>query len=201
VSAAVAGLPRLYLVRHGETEWSRSGQHTSHTDLQLTERGEEMARELAPFLRETAFAFVWTSLLQRARQTCALAGLGRAATIEPELAEWEYGDYEGRTSADIRQNRPGWNIFKDGCPGGETPGQISDRADRVVGRLRALEGNIAVFTHGQFGCVLAARWIGLAVIEGQHFSLDPASLSVLGPKPGHPELPAVLRWNFVAAES
>ncbi len=199
MSVVGASLPQLHLVRHGETEWSRSGRHTGRTDLPLTERGEEMARELAPFLRDTGFAFIWTSPLRRARQTCVLADLGRSAALEPELAEWDYGDYEGRTSADIRQDRPGWNIFEDGCPGGETPGQISDRADRLIGCLRTLEGDIALVSHGQFGCVLAARWIGLAVVEAQHFSLEPASLSVLGPKPGHSELPAVLRWNFVPA--
>jgi broad specificity phosphatase PhoE len=200
VSANAINSPRLYFVRHGETEWSRSGRHTGRADLPLTKRGQEMAQELAPFLRATSFVRGLTSPRQRARQTCALADLDRIAEIEPELAEWDYGDYEGRASADIRSDRPGWNVFSDGCPGGETPGQISDRADRVIDWLRPLTGNVALFSHGQFGCVLAARWIGLAVLEAQHFSLDAASLSVLGPKPGHPDVPAVLRWNFVPAE-
>jgi len=190
---------RLYLVRHGETEWSLSGQHTSRTDIPLTERGERQARDLRQRLNETEFSGVFSSSRQRARRTYALADLIQEAEIEPDLVEWDYGDYEGRRSADICRERPDWNLFRDGCPGGETPAQVSDRADRLIARLRALQGNIALFSHGQFGCALAARWIGLPVIEGQHFLLDPASLSILGYEPNHPSVPAILLWNATPA--
>jgi broad specificity phosphatase PhoE len=187
---------RLYLVRHGETEWSLSGQHTGRTDISLTSRGEEGARELAPYLRGIVFARVLTSPRQRTRQTCELAGLMGAAEIEPDLAEWDYGDYEGKRSLDICKERPGWDIFRDGCPGGEAPAQISDRADRLLSRLGALEGNVALFSHGHFGRVLAARWIGLPVIDGGHFALGTASLGILGREHSHPETPVLALWNF-----
>jgi broad specificity phosphatase PhoE len=194
-------LSRLYFIRHGETEWSLSGRHTSHTDLPLTPRGEEEARELCPRLRDIPFARVFASPRQRARQTCALAGLRPAAEIEPDLSEWDYGDYEGRQTVDIRRERPDWNLFQDGCPGGETPAQAEGRADRLIARLRALEGNIALFSHGQFGGVLAVRWIGLPVARGQHFPLGPASVSILGDDPHHLEVPVIARWNAGAEEA
>ena len=186
---------RLYLVRHGETEWSLSGQHTGRTDIPLTARGEEGARRLAPGLRETPFSHVLTSPLQRARRTCELAGLASTAVIEQDLAEWDYGDYEGRRSVDIRKQRPGWNVFRDGCPGGETTAQVSHRADRLITHLDAMDGNVALFSHGQFGCVLAARWIGLPVAEGQHFSFSPAALSILDYSPSHPDVRVIALWN------
>ena len=124
-----------------------------------------------------------------------MAGLGTAAEIEPDLAEWDYGEYEGQRSADIRKERPGWMVFRDGCPGGEMPAQVTLRADRVIARLGAMHGNVAVFSHGQFSCVLAARWIGLPIIEAQHFSLGPASISVLGYNPDHPEVAVIALWN------
>jgi probable phosphoglycerate mutase len=185
----------LSLVRHGETEWSVSGRHTSRTDVPLTEQGEQEARTVGDKLRATMFLRVFTSPMQRARRTCALAGLTPAAEIEPDLAEWDYGDYEGLHSLDIRKMRPDWNLFRDGCPGGEMPAQVSDRADRLIARLRTLNGNIALFSHGHFGRVLAVRWIGLSVTEGEHFRLDTASLSMLGSEPDHPEVPVVARWN------
>ena len=154
-----------------------------------------MACRLRPGFTHTPFALVLTSPLQRAYETCALAGLGAFAKISADLSEWDYGDYEGRSSADIDKQAPGWNVFRDGCPGGETPEQVSDRADRLIAGLLALEGNIALFSHGQFGCALAARWIGLAILEGQHFALAPASVSVLGPKPGHSQIPVIESWN------
>ena len=186
---------RLYLVRHGETEWSLSGQHTGRTDIPLTARGEDGARELGQRLRDIPYARVLTSPRQRARRTCELAGLGAMAEIEPDLAEWDYGDYEGQRHADILQTRPGWNLFRDGCPRGETPIQISERADRVLARFRVLDGNVALFSHGHFGRVLAARWIGLPVIKGQHFLLSTASLSILGYELSHPEEPVIAMWN------
>jgi probable phosphoglycerate mutase len=188
-------LPRIYLIRHGETEWSLSGQHTGRTDIPLTAPGEDGARELGQRLRDIQFARVLTSPRQRARRTCELAGLGSAAEIEPDLAEWDYGDYEGQRSANILQARPDWNLFRDGCPRGETPAQISDRADRLIARLRVLEGNVALFSHGHFGRVLAARWIGLPVSEAQRFLLDTASLSILGYEPNHVESPVIALWN------
>jgi probable phosphoglycerate mutase len=186
---------RLYFIRHGETEWSLSGQHTGRSDIPLTAHGEDEARALAPYLRDIAFADIMTSPRQRARRTCELAELGRPAEVEPDLAEWDYGDYEGRRSAEICKERPGWMLFRDGCPGGETPAQVAARADRVIGRLGEMHGNIAIFSHGQFGCVLATRWIGLAIIEARHFLLSPVTVSVLGFNPDHPEVKIIALWN------
>ena len=188
-------LPRIYLVRHGETEWSLSGQYTGRTDVPLTVHGENAARELGQRLRDIPLAHVLTSPLLRARQTCALAGLTPVAEIEPDLAEWDYGDYEGQRSADIRNLRPDWNLFRDGCPRCETPAQVSDRADRFIARLRVLDGNVALFSHGHFGRVLAARWIGLPVSEAQRFLLDTASLSILGYEHNLAESPVIALWN------
>jgi probable phosphoglycerate mutase len=148
-------------------------------------------------LRAIQFTRILTSPLLRARQTCELAGLAAEADPEPDLVEWNYGDYEGQRTVDIRQERPGWNVWRDGCPHGETPANISDRADRLLARLRALDGNVALFSHGQFGAALAARWIGLAVIEAQHFALSPASLSILAHEAGHPKVPVIALWNAV----
>jgi probable phosphoglycerate mutase len=191
---------RLYLIRHGETAWSLSHQHTSRTDIPLTEQGEYEARQLEERLRATRFIRVFTSPMQRAQWTCALAGLAAVAEIESDLAEWDYGNYEGKCSVDIRRERPDWNIFRDGCPQGEMPAQVSDRADRLIARLRALDGNIALFSHGQFGCILAARWIGLPVMEGPHFLLGTASLSILGYDPDHSEVPVIALWNAFSRE-
>ena len=146
---------RLYLVRHGQTDWSLSGQHTGQTDIPLTEQGEQDARDLAEPLRAVRFSRVFTSPRQRARRTCELVGLDAVAALEPDLAEWDYGDYEGQRSVDIRKEQPDWNLFRDGCPLGESPVEVSERADRVIARLRALEGNTAIFSHGHFGRVLA----------------------------------------------
>jgi broad specificity phosphatase PhoE len=195
VIAAKTAPLRLFVVRHGETEWSLSGQHTGRSEIALTAHGEEQARALEPLLRGIAFARVLTSPRLRAQRTCALAGLGSDAAIEPDLAEWDYGDYEGLRSAEIETARPGWSIFRDGCPHGETPVDVATRADRLFDRLRAQGGNVALFTHGHFGRALAARWIGLPVIEGQHFAIGVASIGVLGFEPSHPETAAVEMWN------
>ena len=189
---------RLYLIRHGETAWSLTGQHTGRTDILLTEQGEQDARELAERLRAVRFSRVFTSPRQRARRTCELVGLDAVAEIEPDLAEWDYGDYEGQRSVEIRKGRPDWNLFRDGCPGGESPAQVSERADRVIARLRALEGNIAIFSHGHFGRVLAARWIGLPVGQAQHFLLSTASLSILGYEHNLASESAIVLWNAVS---
>jgi broad specificity phosphatase PhoE len=186
---------RLYLIRHGETEWSLSGKHTGRSDIPLTGHGEDEARALASCFRDIPFAHVLTSPRQRARQTCELAGLGLTAKVEPDLAEWDYGEYEGQRSVDICKRRPGWMVFRDGCPGGEMSAQVSGRADRIIARLGAMHGNVAIFSHGQFGCVLAARWIGLPIIEAQHFWLGPASVSVLSHDPDHPEVAVIALWN------
>lgn len=199
---AVIGLPgelsRLYLIRHGETAWSRSGQHTGQTDIPLNEKGEQDARMLAEWLRAVRFSRVFTSPLQRARRTCELAGFGDVAEIEPDLVEWDYGDYEGQFSIDTRKKRPNWNLYRDGCPGGESPAQVSERADRLIARFRTLEGNIAIFSHAQVGRVLATRWIGLPVEQAQHFVLSTASLSILGYEHNLAAESAILLWNAVS---
>jgi len=192
---------RLYFIRHGETEWSLSGQYTGRADVTLTAHGEEEARELAPRLRNIPFAHVLTSPLKRAQQTCALAGFGASAALEPDLTEWDNGDDEGRTPADIFTSRPGWNLFRDGSLHGETPTQISDRADRLITRLRALNGNVALFSHSHFGRVLAARWIGLSVEWAQHLSLSTASLSILCYEHHRTDQPAIALWNSTAHDT
>ena len=189
---------RVYFIRHGATDWTVSGQYTGGTDVVLSTEGEAAARALAPRLREITFTRVLTSPLQRARRTCELAGLAAAAAIDPDLTEWNNGAYEGRTGTDILGSHPGWNLFRDGGPQGETPLQISDRVDRFVSRLEAMEGNIALFSHGHFGRVLGARWIGLSVAQGQHLLLDPASLSILAYEHGLRELRAIALWNSAA---
>jgi probable phosphoglycerate mutase len=186
-------------MRHGETEWTLSGRHTGRTDIPLTARGEDAARALGRRLR-IAFARVLTSPRQRARRTCELAGLG-PAEIEPDLVEWDYGDYEGRESVDIRGQRPDWDLFRDGCPGGELPAQVAGRADRLIARLRTQDGNVALFSHGQFGSVLATRWIGLPVVEAQHLPLATASLSILGCDPHRAEVPIIALWNSVSDDA
>ena len=183
---------KVYLLRHGETEWSLNGQHTGVTDIPLTENGRRAARLLRPILAKVTFALVLTSPLQRARETCELAGLGRFALVEPDLIEWNYGEYEGLTTEQIRLTRPGWSVFRDGCPGGESPEQVGARADRVLNKVRATEGNVALFAHGHILRALAARWINLTPSYGEHFLLDTATLSVLG---YYRESPALKIWN------
>ena len=183
----------VYVIRHGETAWSLSGQHTGSTDLPLTENGRAVARRLRPILTKDSFALVLTSPLQRARETCELAGLGERAVVEPDLREWNYGEYEGITSKEIEARRPGWLIFRDGCPGGEAPEEVGARADRVIARTRAVApDHVALFAHGHIFRVLVARWIGLPASAGQHFLLDTATLSILGAYRGSP---AVKVWN------
>lgn len=186
---------RLFVVRHGETEWSLSGRHTGRTDVALTANGEREARELLPRLGRIRFSGVVCSPRLRARRTCELAGLAANAAIDPDLAEWDYADYEGLRTVDIAKTRPRWNIFADGCPGGETPAAVGLRADRLIERLWARTGNVALFSHGQFSCVLAARWIGLPVLEAQHLAFGPASLGILGSDPNHPLVAQIERWN------
>ncbi|MBT9598216.1 MAG: histidine phosphatase family protein [Vitreoscilla sp.] len=186
---------KVCLVRHGETARSLSGQHTGVTDLGLTAHGEDESRSLVLRLRSLAFAQVLVSPRLRARQTCELAGVAAASELEPDLSEWDYGQYEGLRSEDIRQNNPGWNIWRDGCSGGESPADVSNRADRLIARLCTMHGTVALFTHGQFGAALAARWIGLVLVEGQHFALHTASVSLLGIDPHHADRRTIELWN------
>jgi broad specificity phosphatase PhoE len=188
----------LYFMRHGETAWSRTGQHTGRTDLPLTEHGEAEARNLAALLRGVAFDEVFTSPRLRARRTCELAGHSNAQ-IEPDLAEWDYGDYDGKRMDEIRAQRPTWDIYTDGCPGGESPEQIVARADRLVARWSALSGRIAAFSHGHFGRVLAVRWVGLPLGMARHFAIDTASYSILDRDPGRDHRPRLVRWNIASA--
>jgi len=186
---------QVFLIRHGETEWSRSGRHTSMTDIPLTEQGEGMARDLTPHLESLSFTHVISSPRQRARQTASLAGFKDKLASDPDLAEWNYGAYEGRRSSDIAQERPDWLLFRDGCPEGETPVQVSERADTVIARLVEMDANVVLFSHGHFSCVLAARWIGLPIIEAQHFSLDPAGIGILSYAAHHPDNRVIKLWN------
>jgi len=172
-------LPTIYLARHGETAWSISGQHTGRSDIPLTERGERNARRLGTRLEGLKFAMVLTSPLQRARRTCALAGFGGRCQIDPDLVEWDYGQYEGRTSAEIHEERPDWNLFRDGCPDGESPADVGARADRIITQVRNVPGDVLLFSSGHFLRVLAARWLGLEPAGGKYFILGTASLSAL----------------------
>ena len=187
-------LPNVYIARHGETAWSLSGQHTGLTDLPLTETGRENARRLGERLRGLKFAKVLSSPLQRAANTCALAGFESEAQTEPDLVEWNYGDYEGLRREEIVARRPDWLIFRDGCPGGESPAQVAARADRVLERLRGVQGNTLLFSSGHILRMLAARWLGLEFSAGNYFLLSTASLSILGY--GHTLTePAMHLWN------
>jgi broad specificity phosphatase PhoE len=187
-------LPVIYLARHGETAWSLSGQHTGRTDLPLTERGEANARALGARLSGLSFAKVFTSPLQRAVMTCELAGLGTQAEADPDLIEWDYGQYEGRRTVEILGERPDWFLFRNGCPGGETPDQVGARADRVVHRIRAVQGDVLLFSSAHFLRVLAARWLGLEAAGGRYFVLGTATLSILGYEHNLAE-PVIRLWN------
>ena len=190
-------IQQVYLIRHGETEWSLSGQHTGITDIPLTENGRNVAKQLEPILAKENFTMILTSPLERARKTCELAGLGAHAEIDRDLMEWNYGEYEGLTPKQIDAQAPGWMLFRDGCPGGETPEQAGARVDRVIARARAAEGHVALFAHGHIFRVFAARWLGLPATAGRHFLLDTATLSILSYYRG---IPAVKRWNAELVE-
>jgi len=194
-------LPRIYLTRHGETEWSVSGQHTGRADVSLTRNGELEAHRLGGQVQGVSFQHILVSPLQRARQTCQSAGFDEKSEVEPDLSEWDNGDYEGRTHQEIELERPGWNLFRDGCPNGESPQQISDRAERLIEKLRTMDGNIALFTHGHFGRVFGARWIGLSVEIGERFLLNTASLSILSYQHNNAAQPAILQWNTTFPEA
>ncbi|MGC1321295.1 MAG: histidine phosphatase family protein [Candidatus Udaeobacter sp.] len=189
------GLPIVYLARHGETAWTLSGQHTGLTDLALTQRGERNARRLEERLRGLSFARVFTSPLKRAVRTCELAGFGAVAEVDRDLVEWDYGQYEGRRTAEIRKERPDWELFRDGCPGGESPAEVAARADRVVSRVRAVPGAVLLFSSGHFIRVLATRWIGFDVTaNAKRFMLSTGSLSAVGYE-NELSRPVIRLWN------
>lgn len=183
---------RVFLVRHGETEWSLNRKHTGLTDIPLTANGRSSARKLGPVLARQKFDLVLVSPLLRAIETCELAGLGSGASVDANLREWNYGDYEGLTTLQIRARAPSWQLFDDGCPGGETPADVGERVDHVIERVRAIEGNAALFAHGHLLRVLAARWIGLPPAAGALFQLDTATVSVLSYYDG---INTIERWN------
>lgn len=189
-----SAFPEIYLVRHGETEWSASGKHTGRTDIPLTPIGEEAARNIAARLSGLTFAAVWSSPSQRASKTCALAGFGSQAVTKAELAEWDYGAYEGLTTKQILAERPGWRLFRDGCPRGELSSDVGARADLIIGQLRQTDGTILIFSSSHFLRVLAARWLGLQPEAGGLFVLDTASISILGYEHDLTE-PVIRRWN------
>ncbi len=186
----------IYLARHGETAWSITGQHTGVTDLPLTDRGERNAVRLGERLAGLVFTKVFTSPLQRAARTCELAGFGAIAEVDRDLVEWNYGDYEGLRTVEIRANRPDWHLFRDGCPNGESPEQVGARADRVVSRVRAVKGDVLIFSSGHFLRVLGARWLGLEPAAGKFLMLDTASLSALSYEHNLSQ-PAIRFWNAV----
>jgi probable phosphoglycerate mutase len=186
----------IYLARHGETAWSLTGQHTGLTDLPLTVRGERNAAKLRDRLSGLTFARIWTSPLRRAKRTCELAGFGNAGEVDSDLVEWNYGDYEGRRTEEIHAERPDWQLFRDGCPGGESPQQVAARADRVVSRVRGVKGDVLLFSSGHFLRMLAARFAGLEIVNANALMLSTASLSALGYENSF-ERPVIRFWNDV----
>ena len=193
------GAARIVVVRHGETEWSANGRHTSRTDLPLTDEGRRRAAALPALLAlpggSGSYALVLTSPLRRARETAELAGFGALAVIDEDLHEWDYGEYEGLTTSQIREQRPDWNLWRDGCPGGESPTTVGERADRVLGRLRAADGDALAFAHGHILRVLSARWIAMDVSAGARIALDAGSVSTLGYER---ETEVIRRWNLTS---
>jgi probable phosphoglycerate mutase len=193
-----ASRPRLVAVRHGATEWSQSGRHTSRTDLPLLDEGRREAQELGRRLAGRPFSLVLTSPMLRARETCAIAGFGPQAQVCPDLGEWDYGDYEGRTTEDIQAERPGWSLWRDGVPGGETAEEVTARADRVIATVRACRGDVLAFAHAHVLRVVVARWVGLPATGGALFTLSPATISILG---WERDAAVVTRWNDAAGDA
>ena len=191
-----SAFPEIYLVRHGETEWSLSGKHTGRSDIPLTANGEAAARQVGSRLARKSFDAVWSSPSQRARNTCDLSGFGAGAIVKDDLAEWDYGAYEGITTKEIHASRPGWQLFRDGCPNGEVAKDVGARADRIISELRQANAPILIFSSSHFLRVLGARWLGLPSMEGARFILDTASISVLGYEHDVTE-PVIRRWNGV----
>jgi probable phosphoglycerate mutase len=189
-------LPTLYLVRHGDTAWTDSNRHTGRTDLPLNERGEEHARELGEQLHGYVFAHVFTSPLQRAAKTCELAGFGVGAEVHPDLVEWDYGRFEGQLTSDVLKERPGWELFRDGCPDGESPEDVALRADRFLARVHGMAGDVLAFSSGHIIRMIAARWLGLSPKAGRLFYCRPASVGVLGFEHHSPDQPIICLWNY-----
>jgi probable phosphoglycerate mutase len=193
-----SALPKLFLARHGDTAWTDSHQHTGRTDLPLNERGEEHARQLSERLRGFSFARVFTSPLRRAAKTCELAGFGAGAEVDPDLTEWDYGRFEGKLTIDVLKEWPGWELYRDGCPGGETPDDVAARADRFIARVHRINGDVLAFSSGHIIRMIAARWHGLAPAAGRVFFCRPASVGVLGFEHDSRDQPIIRLWNYVA---
>jgi broad specificity phosphatase PhoE len=191
-----ADLQRLFLTRHGDTAWTETGQHTGRTDLPLNERGEARARQLGKRLQRFSFARVFTSPLQRALNSCALAGYGAVAEVDSDLVEWDYGRFEGKLTKDILKERPGWQLFRDGCPDGESPEDVAVRADRFITRVRRIEGDVLAFSSGHIIRMITARWLGLPPADGRFFFCRPASVGVLGFEHNSYDEPIIRAWNF-----
>jgi len=194
-------LPKLYLARHGDTAWTDSHQHTGRTDLPLNQRGEEHARQIGERLQQFSFARVFTSPLQRAAKTCTLAGFGDGAEVDPDLIEWDYGRLEGTLTSDVLKKRPGWELYRDGCPEGESPEDVAMRADRFIARVHGIAGDVLAFSSGHIIRMIAARWLGLPPAAGRFFFCDPASVGVLGFEHDSRAQPIVRLWNFACQES
>jgi probable phosphoglycerate mutase len=193
-------LPKLYLARHGDTAWTDSHQHTGRTDLPLNERGEHHARQLGGWLRRFSFSCVFTSPLLRASKTCELAGFGAGCQSDHDLIEWDYGGFEGKLTSDILKERPGWELYRDGCPTGETPGDVAARADRFLARIHGIAGNVLAFSSGHIIRMIAARWLGLPPATGRVFFCEPASVGVLGFEHNNRAQPVLRLWNFVVSQ-
>jgi broad specificity phosphatase PhoE len=193
-----SALPKLYLARHGDTAWTDSHQHTGRTDLPLNERGEEHARQLGERLRGFCFVRVFTSPLQRASRTCELAGFGVGAEVNPDLTEWDYGRFEGKRTSDILKEWPGWELYRDGSPGGESPEEVAVRADRFIKRVHGIDGDVLAFSSGHIIRMIAARWHGLAPAFGRLFFCRPASVGVLGFEHDSRDEPVIRLWNYVS---
>jgi probable phosphoglycerate mutase len=194
----LSALPKLYLARHGDTAWTESQQHTGRTDLPLNEHGEQHARQLGDRLRGISFARVFTSPLRRASKTCELAGFGVGAEVDRDLLEWDYGRFEGKLTSDVLKVRPGWELYRDGCPDGETPGDVAARADRFIDRVHDIGGDVVAFSSGHIIRMIAARWLGLPPATGRFFFCDPASVGVLGFEHNSRDQPVIRLWNFVS---
>ena len=191
-----ADLPKLFLARHGDTAWTDSHQHTGRTDLPLNDQGEQHAKQLGAWLRQFSFTRVFTSPLLRASKTCELAGFGVGAGVDNDLIEWDYGRFEGKLTSDILKERPGWELYRDGCPDGEAPGEVAARADRFLVQVEGIAGNVLAFSSGHIIRMIAARWLGLPPAAGRVFFCDPASVGVLGFEHDRRDQPVLRQWNF-----
>jgi len=194
----VTFLPTLLLARHGDTDWTDSHKHTGRTDLALNKSGEEHARQLAETLPPVTYVRVFTSPLQRVMKTCALAGFADVAEIDPDLLEWDYGRYERKTTAEILKERPGWELFRDGCPDGESPSDVAARADRFIARVHDLAGDVLAFSSGHIIRMIAARWLGLRPVDGRCFFCRPGSVGELSFEHDNREQPIIQLWNYVS---